>query len=167
MNNISNTDFLRYSRQILLKEIGISGQKKLKHSKILLIGLGGIGSTASIYLASAGIGTLLLADYDVVEVSNLQRQILYSTGDIKKNKVDIAKYNLLKHNESIKYFAIKKKLNKKNIAKYIKYADLILDCTDTMHIRQIINRMCVDTNKPLISASAIGFKGQLLSVWPP
>lgn len=167
MNNISNIDFLRYSRQIFLKEIGISGQKKLKRSKILILGLGGIGSSASIYLASAGIGTLLLADYDLIEISNLHRQILYSVYDIKKSKASIAKSKLFNHNQSTKYFAIKKKINKKNIYKYINYSDLVLDCTDTMHIRQIVNYTCVNANKPLISASAIGFKGQILSIWPP
>lgn len=167
MNDISNINFLRYSRQILLKEIGISGQKKLECSKILIIGLGGIGSSASIYLASAGIGALLLADYDLIEISNLHRQILYSTYDIKKSKANVAKHKLFNHNQSTKYFAIKKKLNKKNIHKYINYSDLILDCTDTMYTRQIINSICVSENKPLISASAIGFKGQLLSIWPP
>lgn len=167
MKNINNSNFLRYSRQILLEEIGLSGQNKLKKSKILLIGLGGLGSSAAIYLAAAGIGTLLLADYDLVDISNLQRQILYSTDDISKNKSIISKNKLKKINPHVKYFSIKKKLNKNNINKYINYSDLVLDCTDTVYSRNIINYNCVSNNKPLISASAIGFNGQLFSIWPP
>lgn len=164
---LNDNDFMRYSRQVMLEDIGIEGQNKLQQAKVLIIGLGGLGSPASLYLAGAGVGELILVDDDTLHISNLQRQILYRTNDIPNAKVDIAKQSLLALNPDINIVSYKQRLNDKTLPDLVKSADLVLDCTDNMATRQAINRACVNHQTPLISGSAVGFSGQLMVFEPP
>lgn len=148
---MNDRDFMRYSRQILLGDIAIEGQQKLLNSHVLIVGLGGLGSPAALYLAGAGIGTLTLADDDDVHLSNLQRQILFTTDDIARSKSEVAQQRL--KGEALRHAVAR--------------ADVVLDCTDNMTTRQEINAACVALNTPLISASAVGFGGQLMVLAPP
>lgn len=159
--------FMLYSRQLLLEDIGYQGQQKLTTSKVLIVGLGGLGSPAALYLAAAGVGELWLADNDKLHISNLQRQILYHTQDISQSKVTLAakQLNQLNPQTIVKTFA--KKQNYHSLQTLVRNTDLILDCTDNMSTRQAINAVCVAEKKTLISGSALGFNGQLLVLEPP
>jgi adenylyltransferase/sulfurtransferase len=149
---MNDTELLHYSRQILLPEIGIEGQQRLLNAKVLIIGLGGLGSPAAMYLAAAGVGHLYISDIDKVELSNLQRQILHDNNDIGKYKIDSARESLLALNPSIKVTPVYKQLPK---------VDIILDCTDNLKTRLAINKHCVQTKTPLISGAAIRMEGQI------
>lgn len=164
---LNDNDFMRYSRQVMLEDIGIEGQNKLQQAKVLIVGLGGLGSPASMYLAGAGIGELILVDDDELHISNLQRQILYRTQDIPEAKSDIAKQALLALNPDIKVTSYKQRIDDDSLLKLVKEVDLVLDCTDNMLTRQAINRACVAQQIPLISGSAVGFSGQLMVFEPP
>lgn len=164
---LNDSNFLRYSPQMLLKEIGYEGQKELKKSNVLIIGIGGLGVPAALYLASAGIGNIILSDYDVVNLSDLQRQIIYRNEDIGKFKVILAQSFLKKLNPNIKISIVNKRINHEIIDKITKNVNLVLDCTDNIITRQIINASCVKYNIPLISASANEFLGQLMFITPP
>jgi len=164
---INDNDFLRYSRQLMLEEIGIKKQRQLQESSVLIVGIGGLGSAAALYLAAAGIGTLLLADYDLLDISNLQRQILYRTNDIGQSKAKLAKNHLHQLNPHINIVAINKKLDDQNLMDTMLNTDLVLDCSDTMNSRHQINIACIAAQKTLISGSAMGFSGQLLVIEPP
>lgn len=164
---LNDNDFMRYSRQVMLEDIGLAGQNKLQQAKILIVGLGGLGSPASLYLAGAGIGELILVDDDELHVSNLQRQILYRTQDIPDAKSEVAKQSLLALNPEIKITAYKQRIDGDSLSKLVKEVDLVLDCTDNMQTRQAINRACVAQQIPLISGSAVGFSGQLMVFEPP
>lgn len=165
--SLSDREFLRYSRQLLLEDIGPEGQEKLRSSSVLLVGLGGLGAPASLYLAAAGIGTLLLADGDTLHISNLQRQILYRTRDTDKPKAMLAQQQLQALNPQTEYIALTEKLTGAALHKAVSKADLVLDCSDNMETRHAINAACIKANKPLISGSAVGFSGQLLVLTPP
>ena len=158
---------MRYSRQILLEDIAVEGQQKLLASRVLIIGLGGLGSPAALYLAGAGIGTLVLADDDTVHLSNLQRQILFSTGDTDRLKAESARHRLSQLNPEIEIIALSERLEGEALHQQVKLASLVLDCTDSMATRQAINAACVRFATPLITASAVGFGGQLMVVAPP
>ncbi|SUW65852.1 Sulfur carrier protein ThiS adenylyltransferase [Buttiauxella agrestis] len=164
---MNDSDFMRYSRQVLLEDIAIEGQQKLLASKVLIVGLGGLGSPAALYLAAAGVGTLILADDDKVHISNLQRQILFTTQDIDQPKSRVARHHLQKLNPDINLQAISEHLAGEALTHAVKSADLVLDCSDNMATRHAINAACVAHNKPLISASAVGFGGQLMVLTPP
>jgi sulfur carrier protein ThiS adenylyltransferase len=164
---MNDRDFMRYSRQILLDDIAIDGQQKLLTSRVLIIGLGGLGSPAALYLAGAGIGTLVLADDDHVHISNLQRQILFTTDDIDQPKAAVTKQRLSQLNPDIQLIALNQHLTGEALHQQIQQADVVLDCTDTMASRQAINAACVKQRKPLITASAVGFGGQLMVIAPP
>ncbi|CAL4318065.1 ThiF family adenylyltransferase [Buchnera aphidicola] len=164
---LNDNDLLRYSRHLLLKEVGIEGQEKIQRSKVLIIGLGGLGSIVAMYLLSSGINTLFISDGDILELSDLQRQIIYDSDQLGKLKSKLAKKRLIKMNPNCKVTAISKYLNEKNIYSFIKKVDIVLDCTDNLKTRRIINKFCVKGNKPLLIASAIGFKGQLIVIKPP
>ncbi len=164
---LDDQEFLRYSRQLLLDDIGEDGQEKLKHATILIIGLGGLGSPASLYLAAAGVGTLLLADNDKLHVTNLQRQILYHTVDINQFKAILAQHQLQALNPLIKCIALTRRLKGQALRNAIARADLVLDCCDNLVTRHAINAACIAERKTLISGSAIGFCGQLLVIEPP
>ncbi|EAO9595359.1 HesA/MoeB/ThiF family protein [Salmonella enterica] len=164
---MNDRDFMRYSRQILLGDIAIEGQQKLLASHVLIVGLGGLGSPAALYLAGAGIGTLTLADDDDVHLSNLQRQILFTTDDIAHPKAQSAKLRLAQLNPGSELIVLQQRLTGDVLKNAVARADVVLDCTDNMATRQEINAACVALNTPLISASAVGFGGQLMVLTPP
>jgi molybdopterin/thiamine biosynthesis adenylyltransferase len=152
---------LRYSRQILLPEIDINGQNQLAESTVVIIGIGGLGSPIAMYLTAAGVGNLVLVDHDIVELSNLQRQIVHSTPDIGKNKVVSAKERLLALNPNVEIKIIPKKLESAEFNELFPSVDAVVDATDNFESRFEINRQCVKHNKPLISGAAIRFEGQV------
>ncbi|EBI4088973.1 HesA/MoeB/ThiF family protein [Salmonella enterica] len=164
---MNDRDFMRYSRQILLADIAIEGQQQLLNSHVLIVGLGGLGSPAALYLAGAGIGTLTLADDDDVHLSNLQRQILFTTDDIAHPKAQAAKLRLAQLNPGSELIVLQQRLTGDVLKNAVAHADVVLDCTDNMATRQEINAACVALNTPLISASAVGFGGQLMVLTPP
>lgn len=164
---LNDNDFMRYSRQMMLEDIGLEGQNKLQQARVLIVGLGGLGSPASLYLAGAGTGELILVDDDELHVSNLQRQILYRTQDIPDAKSEVAKQSLLALNPEIKITSYKQRIDDDSLSKLVKEVNLVLDCTDNMLTRQAINRACVAQQTPLISGSAVGFSGQLMVFEPP
>ena len=157
---MNDEHLLRYSRQIMLPQIDIDGQQSIVDSTMLLIGIGGLGSPSSLYLAAAGVGHLIIADFDRVEISNLQRQIIHNTEDIGSYKVDSAKQKLLAINPNIKV-TIVKDLDDKNLNELVVKADVVLDGTDNFDSRFSINRVCVENKTPLVSAAVIRFEGQL------
>ena len=157
---MNDQELLRYSRQIMLPQVDIEGQQKLIDSTALIIGMGGLGSPSALYLAAAGVGHLIIADFDQVELSNLQRQIIHHTDDIGKDKVDSAKEKLLAINPNIQV-DVAKQLSDDNLGSLINQADVILDGTDNFKSRFAINKACVENKKPLVSAAVIRFEGQL------
>jgi len=159
---LNDAELLRYSRHLLLEEVGESGQQALKNAKVLIIGMGGLGSPASLYLAAAGVGHIVLNDFDHIEVSNLQRQISYQSDDIGEAKVEVAKRKLQQINPEIKVRSINKAMPEMQLTMELTMADLVLDCTDNMASRQLINKACVDAKVPLIVGAAIRFEGQLM-----
>ncbi|SQC16146.1 thiamin-phosphate pyrophosphorylase [Klebsiella pneumoniae] len=163
---MNDHDFMRYSRQLLLEDIAIEGQQKLLASRVLIIGLGGLGSPAALYLAGAGVGTLTLADDDAVHLSNLQRQILFTSADIDRPKAAAAQTRLSQLNPQIKLVALQQRLSGEALRAEVAKADVVLDCTDNMVTRQAINAACVALDTPLVTASAVGFGGQLMVLTP-
>lgn len=163
---MNREQLLRYSRQIMLPEIDISGQERLKNSRVLLIGLGGLGSPISIYLAAAGVGELVLVDFDKVELSNLQRQILHKTKDIDRPKVDSAKEHLLSLNPEINIINIGNKLTEIDLVNEAKKCDIIIDASDNFDTRFSLNKISVKTKTSLVSGAAIRFEGQVIVFTP-
>ena len=151
----------RYSRQIILKKIGVVGQKKLLKSSVLIVGAGGLGSPIAIYLAALGIGKIGIVDKDNVEISNLSRQIIFSTNDIKKNKSFVAINKLRKINPDIQLQSFNKKLTIKNINQIAKNFDLIVDGSDNFRTRFLINDYCLKNKKILVSGAISKFDGQV------
>ncbi len=151
----------RYSRQIILKKIGAIGQKKLLKSSVLIIGAGGLGSPAAIYLAALGIGKIGIVDKDNVEISNLSRQIIFTTNDLKKNKSSTAISKLRKINPDLQLQSFNKKLTKKNINQVAKNFDLIVDGSDNFRTRFLINDYCLENKKILVSGAISKFDGQV------
>ena len=151
----------RYSRQIILKKIGVVGQKKLLKSNVLIVGAGGLGSPISIYLAALGIGKIGIIDKDSVEISNLSRQIIFSTNDLKKKKSSTAINKLRKINPDIKLLSFNKNLTKKNINQIAKNFDLIVDGSDNFRTRFLINDYCLKYKKILVSGAISKFDGQV------
>ena len=164
---MNDSDFMRYSRQLMLEDIAIEGQQKLLASRVLIVGLGGLGSPAALYLAGAGVGTLVLADDDDVHVSNLQRQILFTSDDIARPKATAARQRLVRLNPQIDVIPLRQRLSGEALLAEVAQADLVLDCTDNMESRQAINAACVPRKTPLITASAVGLGGQLMVLTPP
>ncbi|SFC54027.1 HesA/MoeB/ThiF family protein [Pseudoalteromonas denitrificans] len=160
--SLSEKEQLRYSRQLMLKEVGFDGQKKLKKAKVLIIGVGGLGCPAALYLAASGIGELTLVDADKVELTNLQRQILYKINYLGQAKTLAAKKSLASLNNEIKINTVNEKLTEINASALITNADIVLDCSDNFTTRYLVNRYCVRYQKILISAAAIATKGQLM-----
>lgn len=152
---------LRYSRHVLLPEIDIEGQEKLLSSRILMIGLGGLGSPAAMYLASAGIGHLIFSDDDRVDLSNLQRQILHGTPDIGRGKTESAAARLEAMNPDLHYEWVDRRMDEAELTDRVRGVDLVLDCTDNLATRFMINRVCVKTQTALVSGAVIRFEGQI------
>ena len=151
----------RYSRQIILKKIGVIGQKKLLKASVLIVGAGGLGSPIAIYLAALGIGKIGIVDKDNIEISNLSRQIIFSTNDLKKKKSSTAINKLRKINPDIKLLSFNKKLTKKNINQIAKNFDLIVDGSDNFRTRFLINDYCLKNKKTLVSGAISKFDGQV------
>ena len=162
--NIQLTDeeLLRFNKHILLDDIDIEGQTLLKDKHVVLIGLGGLGSPIAYYLASSGIGQITLVDDDIIDTSNLQRQILYSTDDVGKKKVDVAKSTMRKLNPEMNINIISKRLVSNSEIHYFYGTDLIIDATDNFETRSLINQISLDIRVPLIMGAAIKFSGQII-----
>lgn len=154
-------DFSRYGRQVVLREVGVHGQQLLRDSTVLVVGLGGLGSVAALYLAGAGIGRLLLSDRDRVEPANLQRQILYAAGDVGRPKTEAACARLTALNPHVQLEPFEGRLEPARLAQMVAAADVVLDCTDNFPTRFAINEACVRARRPLVSGAAIRFEGQL------
>lgn len=151
----------RYNRQLILPEVGESGQEKLQQAKVLLVGLGGLGAAVLPYLAAAGIGEIGLIDEDVIEVSNLQRQVIYKTASVGNSKVEEAKNRALELNPTLKINAIVERVNGKNALSLFEYYDIIVDGTDNLSTKYLINDACCVTNKPFVYGSVYKFEGQV------
>ena len=160
---VSKQDFKRFSKQIILKNIGIAGQKKIFNSKVLVVGAGGLGCPLILYLANSGVGTIGIIDDDKVDLSNLNRQILFSLKDIGKFKVYQAKKIIKKINKKIKVKIFKNKINKKNIKNIFKDFEIICDGSDNFETRYLINDHCLKYKKILISAAISKFDGQIFN----
>ena len=159
---INLSQFKRFEKQIILKKIGLVGQKKISSANVLIIGMGGLGCPLLTYLAASGVGKIGIVDFDKVEVSNLNRQTLFNEKDIGKYKVEQAKKAIHKINKKIKIITFKKKLIFKNIKKIFKCYDIICDGTDNYNTRYLINDYCVKNKKILISSAISKFDGQLM-----
>lgn len=156
----------RYSRHILLPEVGGVGQTRISNGRVLIVGTGGLGSPAAWYLAAAGVGTLGLVDDDVVELSNLQRQIVHATPDIGRPKVESAREKLAALNPDVKIVTYESRLTSANIMEVIKDYDIIVDGTDNFAARFLINDACVMARKPLSHGAVLRFYGQVLTIIP-
>ena len=163
---MNDTQLLRYSRQIMLPQIDITGQQKLLAANVLMIGAGGLGSPVAMYLAAAGVGHLIIYDDDNVELSNLQRQIAHHTTDIGEDKVISTLKTVKNLNPDVRVRAEKKRFEGDLIENEIKNADIVIDCSDNFATRFAINAACVNQKKPLVSGAAIRFEGQV-SVFTP
>ena len=162
----SNEQLERYSRHIILKEVGVKGQKKLLNAKVLIIGAGGLGAPAAVYLAAAGVGTIGIADADEVDLSNLQRQVIHATADIGKPKVESAKESMQAINPDVNVITYREYIYSKNILDIIKDYDFVLDGTDNFPAKFLINDACVKAGIPFCHAGIIRFRGQLMT-WVP
>jgi molybdopterin/thiamine biosynthesis adenylyltransferase len=162
--SLSSEEFERYDRQIMV--IGVEGQEKLKKARVLIVGVGGLGSIVSLYLVAAGVGELVLLDEGVVELSNLNRQILYDTSDIGKSKVTVASEKLRRLNPWVSIKPIQERASEELLGKIVSEVDLVIDALDNWDSRLILNKVCVRYSKPLIHAGIQGFYGQFMVVVP-
>ena len=162
----TNEQLERYSRHIILKEIGVKGQKKLMNAKVLIIGAGGLGAPAALYLTAAGVGTIGIADADAVDLSNLQLQVIHTTADIGRRKVDSAADTMRRINPEVEVRTYDTFVSSANIAEMIREYDFVLDGTDNFPAKFLINDACVMEKKPFSHAGIIRFKGQLTTVIP-
>lgn len=163
---MNNQQSNRYSRQIRLNQIGESGQQKIIDSTVLIIGMGGLGSPAALYLAASGVGKLVISDFDIVEESNLQRQVIHTNHAIGDNKVDSAKNSIQVLNPHCEVEAINYQVDGDELKTLINRVDLVLDCSDNFPTRFEVNRYCVELGMPLVSGAAIRLEGQILSYQP-
>ncbi len=163
MLDLTPNELLRYSRHFSLPQVGLAGQKKLKNTSVLCVGAGGIGSPALLYLASAGIGKIGIVDNDTVELSNLQRQILYTTENCGQSKATLARQRLLAINDAIQVNAYGERLNSNNVLDMLSDYDIILDGSDNYATRYLVSDACYTKKKTLISASLFQFSGQLVT----
>lgn len=157
---------VRYSRQIMLEEIGIKGQEQLRQGKVLIIGAGGLGSPAALYLAAAGVGTIGIADADAVELSNLNRQVLHGTPDIGSEKVRSAERKLAALNPGVKVVAHRCLIRHDNISEIVADYDFIIDATDNFDAKFLINDTCVRLGKPFSHGGVLRYQGQTMTVAP-
>lgn len=154
-------ELLRYARHILLDEIGIEGQTALLESHVLVVGAGGLGSPVCLYLASAGVGHVVIADDDTVELSNLQRQIMHTNDRLGMPKVVSAKKAIVQVNPDTTVTALAQRLDSVSLSKQVSEVDLVLDCCDNFETRQAVNQACVKHRVPLVSGAAVRFEGQV------
>jgi molybdopterin/thiamine biosynthesis adenylyltransferase len=158
---MNDQQLLRYSRHILLPEIGVEGQQKLLDAHALIIGAGGLGCPAALYLAASGVGTLTLCDGDTVDLTNLQRQILHRTSSIGLSKTVSAQATLAEINPEVRIIALNERANAVRLLELVAQADVVLDCSDNFATRYALNRACVQLKKPLVSGAATRFDGQV------
>ena len=163
---MNDQDLLRYSRHILLDDIGIEGQEKILAAHVVIIGAGGLGSAAAPYLAAAGVQNITLIDHDKVDLTNLQRQIMHQHDSVGQAKVVSGKKMLEKLNPGLIVKALEKKADEQLLNELIPTATVVLDCSDNFSTRQLVNRVCVKHNAPLVSGSAIRFDGQITVIDP-
>jgi len=156
----------RYARHIRLPQIGESGQQAILDASALIVGVGGLGSPAAMYLAAAGIGKLVLSDYDIVETSNLQRQIIHNQGSVGDNKVDSGRQTLAALNPDCEVEVIGYQLEGDELRQIIDSVDIVLDCSDNYPTRFAVNRYCVETATPLVTGAAIRLEGQIMNYQP-
>ena len=162
---LTNDEILRYSRHLIMPEVGMEGQKKLKAARVLAIGTGGLGSPLALYLAAAGVGTIGLVDYDVVDDSNLQRQILFGAGDVGRSKLDAAVDRLSGVNPNVRLVPYEERLTSVNALGIFRDYDIVADGTDNFPTRYLVNDACVLTEKPNVYASIFRFEGQASVFW--
>jgi adenylyltransferase/sulfurtransferase len=158
---MNDDQLLRYSRHILLPQIGIEGQAGILAARVLMVGAGGLGSPAAMYLAAAGVGTLVLADGDTVDLTNLQRQILHSQEAVGRLKVESGRDTLARLNPETRVIPLGRRLEGDELDAEVAAADVVLDCSDNFATRHAINRACVAHRKPLVSGAAVRFDGQV------
>jgi adenylyltransferase/sulfurtransferase len=163
---MNDNQLLRYSRQIMLPQIDIDGQQKLLDARVLIVGLGGLGSPAAMYLAAAGVGHLVLNDFDAVDLSNLQRQIAHDTDGIGLPKAESARRTLTRLNPGIEIDTVTSRLEGTELKQAVADTDLVLDCSDNFLTRFSINAACVETATPLVSGAVIRFEGQVATFTP-
>lgn len=158
---MDDTQLLRYSRHILLNELGVEGQERILQSRVLVVGLGGLGSAAALYLATAGVGQLTLVDHDTVDLTNLQRQIAHTQARVGQPKVESARQALLAINPDIGITTLQERADAQRLQTLVEQVDLVLDCSDNFQTRHALNAACVRQRVPLVSGAAIRFDGQL------
>jgi adenylyltransferase/sulfurtransferase len=162
---LSNEEYARYSRHLILPEVGLEGQRKLKAARVLMIGTGGLGSPLGLYLAAAGVGTIGLVDFDVVDESNLQRQIIHGTKDVGRPKIESAKERLKDINPNTNIDAYETRLTSENALELFREYDIVVDGTDNFPTRYLVNDACVLTKKPNVYGSIFRFEGQASVFW--
>ena len=158
---MNDDQLLRYSRHILLDEVGIEGQMRLLASHALMIGAGGLGSPVALYLASAGVGAITIVDDDTVDLTNLQRQIVHDASRVGRPKAESAAQTLLALNPQVRVHAVQERVDASSLKALVEKADVVLDCSDNYTTRHAINAACVASGKPLVSGAALGFDGQV------
>ena len=163
---MDDRQLLRYSRHLLLDDIGVEGQQRLLDSHALIVGAGGLGSPVALYLASAGVGQITLVDDDTVDLTNLQRQIIHTEARVGQPKVASAEAAIGALNPGVRVRTVAQRADEAQLTELAAAADIVLDCTDNFATRQALNRACVATGRPLVSGAAIGFDGQI-SVYDP
>lgn len=159
---MNDQELLRYSRHILLPQIGIEGQERLKNASVLIVGAGGLGCPVALYLAAAGVGSIDIADSDTVDLTNLQRQIGHQTRSIGINKALSLRENMLAINPVVNILALEQRLDGEVLEQAVNQSDVIVDCSDNFATRHAVNRACVVHAKPLVSGAAIGFSAQVI-----
>ena len=163
---LSDDELLRYSRQILLKQVDIDGQLRIRAGKVLVVGLGGLGSPVALYLAAAGVGELHLADFDTVDLTNLQRQVIHDSNNVGQAKVDSAMARLAAINPHVRLLPLRQALDADTLSAAVAAVDVVVDCCDNFTTRAAVNAACVAAGRPLVSGAAIRLEGQL-SVFDP
>jgi molybdopterin/thiamine biosynthesis adenylyltransferase len=158
---MNDNQLLRYSRHILLPQISYEGQEKLVESHALIVGAGGLGAPAALYLAAGGVGKLTICDFDTVDLTNLQRQIVHTTQSVGLNKAASAQQTLHALNPEVSVHTVQEKSTPESMGELVGAADVVIDCTDNFATRYTLNRICVSLRKPLVSGAAIGFEGQV------
>jgi molybdopterin/thiamine biosynthesis adenylyltransferase len=158
---MNDLQLLRYSRHILLPQIAYEGQEKLSQAHALIVGAGGLGSPVAMYMAAGGVGKLTICDFDDVDMTNLQRQVIHNTQAIGTNKAVSAQQSLHAINPEVTVVAIPNKSSEQEFSALIGYADVVIDCSDNFRTRYALNRICLALKKPLVSGAAIGFEGQV------
>ena len=158
---MNDNQLLRYSRHILLPKIGYEGQEKLTQSHALIVGAGGLGSPAALYCAASGVGKLTICDFDIVDLTNLQRQIIHTTQSVGINKAVSAQQTIYEINPEVVVQTIQQKYSEADFKVLVETVDVVIDCSDNFTTRYTLNRVCLQLKKPLVSGAAIGFEGQI------